>query len=250
MNELDLLMNLHINNKRQGPGGNYETRLALSLSTINTYQPLKIADIGCGTGAQTKILAQELKGEIIAIDLFKEFLTKLKQDLSKVKVTAQVFTLQTSMDSLPFEKESLDLIWSEGAIYNIGFKKGIYYWKDFLKPNGILAVSEITWTTQQRPEEITRFWENDYPEIDTASNKIKVLEEAGFQVLGFFILPESCWIDNYYKPLQANQDNFLKVYGHLPEAQALIEHDKKEFELYMKYKNYYSYGFYIAKKVS
>ena len=57
MNELDLLMNLHINNKRQGPGGNYETRLALSLSTINTNQPLKIADIGCGTGAQTKILA-------------------------------------------------------------------------------------------------------------------------------------------------------------------------------------------------
>ena len=29
------------------------------------------------------------------------------------------------MDALPFENEELDLIWSEGAIYNIGFEKGV-----------------------------------------------------------------------------------------------------------------------------
>jgi hypothetical protein len=41
------------------------------------------------------------------------------------------------MDDLPFKEEELDLIWSEGAIYNIGFEKGLREWRKYLKKMGI-----------------------------------------------------------------------------------------------------------------
>ena len=37
---------------------------------------------------------------------------------------------------------ALDLIWSEGAIYNIGFEQGVRDWRPFLKEGGVLVASE------------------------------------------------------------------------------------------------------------
>ena len=66
------------------------------------------------------------------------------------------------MDNLVFEESSFDVIWSEGAIYNIGFEKGLSLWKKYLKDNGFIAVSEISWLTGTRPEEIEKYWVNAY----------------------------------------------------------------------------------------
>ena len=112
-------------------------------------------------------LAKTLKGDIIAVDLFEEFLEKLKENSAKENTTANIKTLSASMDKLPFEKEELDIIWSEGAVYNIGFKNGINYWKEFLKPGGILAVSELSWTTNCRPKGLEDFWTGEYAEMET-----------------------------------------------------------------------------------
>jgi hypothetical protein len=37
------------------------------------------------------------------------------------------------MDKLDFQLNELDLIWCEGAIYNIGFEKGMNYWNKLKK---------------------------------------------------------------------------------------------------------------------
>ena len=59
--------------------------------------------------------------EIVAVDLFPEFLEVLQSRAQEAGLTGRIETLAASMDALPFEPESLDLIWSEGAIYNLGF---------------------------------------------------------------------------------------------------------------------------------
>lgn len=69
MDEMELMMHLHRNNKRQGPGSDEAINLALKLAKIDTDNLYKIADIGCGTGGQTISLAKKLKGEIVAVDL-------------------------------------------------------------------------------------------------------------------------------------------------------------------------------------
>ena len=166
-----------------------------------------------------------------------------------VQVVKQLRLLKILKDKLPFDNDELDIIWSEGAIYNIGFETGIKMWKKFLKPNGYLAVSEITWTTNSRPKEIEEYWNREYPEIDTASNKIKILEKNGYSPLGYFILPQNSWIDNYYKPIEKRFAAFLEKHNNSEMARLIVEENKEEIRKYKKYKVYYSYGFYIAKKL-
>lgn len=250
MDTLQLMMQLHRYNKRQGPGSRKHTLLALQIAGLTKNTPLKVADIGCGTGAQTLVLAKSLDGQIIAIDIFKEFLDKLQENISKNKLQSSISTLQASMEKLPFQPSELDCIWSEGAVYNIGFQKAVSEWKKFLKPNGILAVSEISWTTNSRPKELEDFWRAEYSEIAPVSQKINILEQNGYHILGVFTLPQECWINNYYNPLIKRHKSFLKQFGHLPAAQDIVNYDKKEFALYQKYKDFYSYGFYIAQKKS
>jgi hypothetical protein len=152
------------------------------------------------------------------------------------------------MDSLPFSEKEYDVIWSEGAIYNMGFENGVSYWKHFLKPGGKLVVSEITWLTSARPAELQEYWEYEYPEIDTASSKIRILERHGYTSVKNFILPKHCWIENYYRPMQNSFADFLQRNGQSKQAHAIVNAEKKEIGLYEKYHNYYSYGFYIARK--
>lgn len=249
MDEMELMMHLHRNNKRQGPGSEKSTNLAITLANIDKEKVYRIADIGCGTGAQTMSLAKALKGDIIAVDLFEEFLERLKENSKKENTSAHIRTLSASMDKLPFEKEEFDIIWSEGAVYNIGFKNGINYWKDFLKPGGILAVSELSWITNSRPKDLEDFWNGEYSEMDTIAGKIRVLEEAGYKVLGHFILPDDCWLDYYYNPLLEGHKEFMERFGNDETARAIVERDIQEVNFYKKYKDYYSYGFYIAQKL-
>lgn len=245
----DLLIDLHKGNKRQGPGGDEQTIQALQLAGLaSSSEPLKVADIGCGTGASTITLAEHLNADITAVDLFQDFLDILNANAKKHGVADKITTLAGPMEELPFEEGSLDVIWAEGAIYNMGFAKGVEYFKRFLKPGGILAASEITWLTKERPAEIQQHWDAEYPEIATASNKIKVLEEHGFVLKGYFPLPESNWLENYYTPLENTFDSFVAKHDS-DDARAIVETEKAEIALYKKHQNYYSYGFYIAQKI-
>ncbi len=83
MEDLQLLIDLHKGADRQGPGGDTETEKALDISMLDRSEPLKIADIGCGTGASTLALARLLKGHITAVDFLQEFLDVLKTNAEK-----------------------------------------------------------------------------------------------------------------------------------------------------------------------
>ncbi|MCB0540247.1 MAG: class I SAM-dependent methyltransferase [Bacteroidetes bacterium] len=248
MTELDLIIDLHKNSERQGPGSENDTLKALDLLNLPTDKKLKVADIGCGSGGQTILLAKNLNGQITAVDLFPDFLNELNEKSHNLGLTDKIVTLEKSMDDLPFNEGEFDLIWSEGAIYNIGFENGLKIWKDYLKVGGYLAVSEITWITQSRPNEIEEFWQSEYPEVDTASNKIKQIENNGCSLVGYFYLSQDSWIETYYKPMQARFENFLKRNNNSALARKVVEDNQAEIDLYQKFKDYYSYGFYIARK--
>lgn len=252
MNEellFSLMVDLHLGGERQGPGDEKETLRALAHAQLDTSSPLKVADIGCGTGASTIVLANNLpNAEITAVDLFPEFLTVLKHRSEQEGLSDKIKAMEGSMDALPFADDSFDLIWSEGAIYNIGFKKGIELWKPFLKTGGVLAVSEITWLHPNPPEEIRSHWEAEYPEIATAPEKIKVLENAGYDLLGYSVLPPSSWLENYYIPTESRIPSFTARHEGVQEVEDLIAMERQEAKLYKQYKKSFSYGFYVVVK--
>ena len=249
MEDYKLLIDLHKRAKRQGPGGDAETRKAIDLAMLDPSAPLKIVDIGCGTGASAMLLARSLNAQITAVDFLPEFVEVLKTNAENEGLTNKIDPLVCSMDSLKFDNEEYDVIWSEGAIYNMGFENGVNDWKRFLKPGGLLVVSEITWTTNDRPFEIQKYWEAEYPEIGTASSKISILEKSGYSPFAYFVLPEHCWLDNYYRPIQKSFAEFLARNENDKNSQAIVEAEKEEIALYEKFKKHYSYGVYISRKV-
>ncbi len=119
---IDLLVEAHAGLERQGPGCAKETGRALAfLGDLDLIA--NAADLGCGTGAQTLLLAQHLKGSVVGLDLFPAFVDVLNGRAREQGVADRVRGFVGSMDDLPFQREALDLIWSEGAIDNIGFER-------------------------------------------------------------------------------------------------------------------------------
>jgi len=250
MDHLDLLVDLHRDGTRQGPGGGDETRLAITLSGLRGTQDLTIADIGCGTGASTLVLARELDAHITAVDFLADFTAELEAAATREALAARIETRVASMDALSFDERSLDAIWSEGAIYNMGFEAGIKAWRRFLKPQGILAVSELTWLTGERPAELEEHWMREYPEVATASTKLAILEANGYAPIGYFTLSERCWLDNYYRPIQQRFAAFLSRNGNSEAARAIIAAEETEIALYERFSAYYSYGYFIARRTT
>ncbi|MCF8230341.1 MAG: class I SAM-dependent methyltransferase [Bacteroidales bacterium] len=233
--------------ERQGPGSPEATLKALSFIEGLTDES-KTADLGCGTGGQTMVLAEHIPGKITGIDLFPEFIDLFNANAKKKNFQDRVKGVVGSMEELPFQKETLDLIWAEGAIYNMGFERGLNEWREFLKTGGYLAVSEASWFTTKRPSEIETFWKDSYAEIDNISNKLAQMEKSGYIPVAAFILPENCWTEHFYVPQVKAREDFLKKHAGNKTAEDFIANEKHEAQLYEKYKDYYGYVFYIGKK--
>lgn len=245
---LNLVCELHAGLDRQGPGSPEMTLKALSFLD-NLNKNFKILDLGCGNGGETIILGQNTLADIIGIDFSPEFIKIFNFNTKKLNLDGRIKGLVGSMDNLPFQKEEFDVIWSEGAIADIGFEKGLNYWKEFLKNDGYIAVTYESWFTDERPAEIEKWWVDNVPEINTIGHNISVMQKAGYRFVSAFVLPEECWINNYFIPREMAGKKILEKYAGNKMVEDLVANMKHEVELYLKYKKYYGYVFYIGKKV-
>jgi len=245
---MDLLIETHAGLERQGPGSPEMTRKALGFLD-HLDQISHAADLGCGSGGQTMVLAQQLTGAIIGLDLFPDFIHVLNEKAQKQNMDEQVKGVVGSMDDLPFEKEAFDLIWSEGAIDNIGFEKGLAHWYGFLQKNGYVVVSCPSWLTRERPAVIEKFWSDAGSGLDSIEHNVEALQKFGYQFIASFTLPETCWTDNYFIPREAALESLLEKYPENETVEVFVSENRDEVELYEKYKQYYGYVFYIGKKI-
>lgn len=195
------------------------------------------------------VIANHTSGYITGLDLFPAFIDLFNLNSRELNFQDRVNGVVGSMESLPFKNIELDLIWSEGAIYNIGFERGINEWHKFLKTGAFIAVSEASWLTEERPSEIEEFWNDAYPEIDTISNKVTQMQKAGYIPMASFVLPENCWTENFYVPQASAQEKFLRKHADNKTAEDFVENQRHEAELYYKYKEFYGYVFYIGRKI-
>lgn len=246
--DLNLIVDYYSTTKRQGPGSPEITHKALSfIENLNEHSI--IADIGCGTGGQTMELAKHTEGKIVGLDLFPIFIDQFNANSKQLGFHDRVKGELGSMDNLPFQEQEIDLMWSEGAIYNIGFERGLNEWRKFIKTGGYVAVSEVSWFTNERPAEIEEFWLDAYPEIDTIPNKLQQMQNAGYVPVASFILPEECWTKHFYEPQVESENIFLKKHEGSTAAKEFVANQRHEMDLYYQYKQYYGYAFYIGKKI-
>jgi ubiquinone/menaquinone biosynthesis C-methylase UbiE len=245
---MDIFWEIHSNLPREGPGDSESTARAYAAASSLPAQP-KILDIGCGPGMQTLDLARLSQGEIIAIDFHQPFLDGLIRRAQEAGVDEYIQVRKLSMFEMDFAPEQFDLIWSEGAIYNMGFEQGFKACHPFLKPGGYMVVTEASWFQPNPPQEVFDFWKAAYPEMGTVDENIQRLERQGFELVEHFHLPDSSWWDNYFNPLAERIAMLRKKYAGNAEAQNQLDEEHAEMELFRKYSKYYGYEFYVAQKL-
>ena len=240
------LIELHRGLERQGPGDtDYSNYI---ISQLPDFPPnLCIADIGCGAGAGTLILAEKFRTKVRAVDFSREFLDELINRAKQRGLEHFVEVVECDMGSLDWIPETIDLLWSEGAAYNLTFKGALKAWRPLMAANGIAVISEMSYFTSEVPESVRVYWQNAYPTIGSESENSDIINSSGFEVLGIHRLPSKAWWDNYYDPLRKNIESFKNSDDDI--MQSVIRETEAEMKLFEEYEEFYGYSFYIMKAI-
>ena len=243
---MEIFWELHSDLPQEGPGSDDLTLKAISLIPDLPASPA-ILDIGCGPGRQTMVLAKQTGGIVTALDNHQPFLDEVARRADAAGVSERVVARNCSMTEMDFEEKSFDIIWSEGAIYIMGFRNGLESCKRFLKPGGYVAVSELSWYTDEPPYEPRKFWEVSYPDMKTIDQNCRVIEDIGYELITSFTLPDSAWLDGYYTPLEERIPRMREKYAGDKKAIESLDGTQQEIDIFLKYSGSYGYVFYIMK---
>jgi SAM-dependent methyltransferase len=151
------------------------------------------------------------------------------------------------MRSLDLTPASFDVIWSEGAIFVVGFETGLREWRRWLVPGGHVAVTEACWTKPDPPSECAAFWAREYPAIRSVPVLLAAVQDCGYDTVGHFTLPSSAWWDDYYAPLQRNVTAFRERHHDEADAQDLADQVQREIDVWLAHSDYYGYEFIVMR---
>jgi cyclopropane fatty-acyl-phospholipid synthase-like methyltransferase len=230
--------------EKLGPGGNAHTLHVLRLLPKQQFRV--VVDAGCGAGRQTLALARELGTLVHAVDSYEPFLNDLTRRAREAKVEQLVQAHCMDMKDIPQVFQGIDLLWSEGAAYNIGFSHALALWASAMTPDGFAVISELSWLRGQAPEAVREFFRSVYPDMQSVQHNMAVAEKAGYKVLTTYTLPRQAWVDGYYDILA-------------PRAKALLDHSDssvrdfaaetvREIEVFQCSEDSYGYVFYVLQR--
>ncbi len=246
---MELFLELFGGLSQQAPGSFESTGRAWELLPALSERP-RILDLGCGSGRQTLDLARLSGGQITAVDLHQTFLERLDARARKEGLDGRVRTMIGDMGELDLPAGSFDLIWSEGAIYNVGWEAGLKHWRALLADPGWVVVTECCWLTSDPSPDCSAFWAEEYPTMMTMEECSFVAQEAGYTVLHSFKLPDSDWLENFHVPLEANLAAFRKKHGSSREALAVARMCESELSIHRRFANEYGYVCFVLQAVS
>jgi len=242
----DIFFEIHQGLPREGPGRNKYTRKAFQM--LPEMDEPYILDIGCGPGGQTLELARLSKGQVIGLDNHQPYLDRLQRKIDEGGLSDRVKVVNCSMFEMKFPNVSFDIIWAEGSIYIIGFERGLKEWRQLLKHKGFMVVHEMCWLRSYPPQEIYEYWKKLYPGIRTVPENLERIPGCGYNLIGYFLLPEDAWLIEYYGPLEERIQMLRKKHSHDPQALSVLDSEQKEIDMYKKYYEWYGSVFFVMQK--
>lgn len=227
--------------EKLGPGGDVHTLHVLRFLPKQQFDV--VVDAGCGTGRQTIALAKGLGTLVHAVDSYEPFLNDLTRRARDAGIEHLVQTHCMDMKDIPDAFPHIDLLWSEGAAYNIGFPNALTTWAHAMDPGAFAVVSELSWLRERVPDAVRDFFSTGYADMRSMQQNMTIAEKAGYTVLGTYTIPTEAWVDGYYEVLE-------------PRAKALMRHPDssvrelavdtiKEIEIFECSEDSYGYVFYV-----
>jgi len=187
----------------------------------------RILDIGCGTGTVTLELARLSNGEITSIDIDQKALDKLNYKIREKRLSDKVKVYHRSVYDTKFEDEMFDIIWEEGVIHLLDFKKAITECNRILKVNGYMISGEAT---------------------NWADKKLNYFPKFGFKLLKQIPWAKECWWKQYYAPLEKKVNFLRKKYENVDDIEEIKRH-LREIEMVKKNTKGFECTTYILQKI-
>jgi ubiquinone/menaquinone biosynthesis C-methylase UbiE len=188
----------------------------------------RILDIGCGSGVPTLELAKLSGGEVIGIDINQVQLERLNIKIVQRGLQHRVRTFNRSMLSLDFPDNFFDIIWAEGSIAVIGFKKGLREWGRILKTGGYLVVHD---------------------DMGNLEKKTRLIPQYGYTLIHHFTLSNDVWSRYYYAPLEKKVNEIREQYVSSKGIEELLCGDQREIDGFGKDPERYRSVFFIMRKM-
>ncbi len=241
VNPIDLLFG---GMEKLGPGSNSDTLKVLDMLAKAVHGV--IVDAGCGAGRHTLALAKRLKTLVHAVDSYEPFLAILAQGAKEAGIEHLVQTHCMDMADISRTFPEIDLLWSEGAAYNIGFSHALKTWHSAVKHGGFAVVSELSWLRDEVPAEVRHFFQSGYPDMRSADENRSVAQNAGYNVLSTHTVPREAWVDGYYDILEPRAKELL---DHPDESvRGFAEETIEEIRIFGCSEDSYGYVFYVMQK--
>ena len=227
---------------QQAPGSRATTLRALALTGLSG--PLNVADFGCGPGPATLTLASALpEARFTAVDLHRPFIEDLKTRAERAGVADRIDARVADMAASGIAPGTLDLIWCEGAIYNLGPARALPLWRPLLRSGGRLVFSDAIWLGAARPQAARTFWQA-YPQMTDHRGMSATIAGAGFRVIGDFVLPASDWAA-YYDPITTRIAELRD--GADATLSAVLDEEAAEAALFRDHGDSYGYRVYVTE---
>lgn len=232
---------------RQGPGNRACAERALGLCEGLPARPT-VLDLGCGAGGQTLLLAELTDARtILAIDSHAPGVERLRRIAREQGHADRIQARVGDMARPDHPPGSFDLIWSEGALYNIGIETALRAYHGVLEPGGYLAFTEAVWLTEDPAPEVQATFA-DYSDMGRIPDVLAKIAASSFSTVGHFVLPDEAWWDDFYTPMEQRIEDLRRKYSTDPEALAALDEIAKEPEMHRRFPGQYGYGFFVARR--
>ncbi len=231
---------------RQGPGNRDCAARALALCCGLPPVP-DVLDLGCGVGGQTLHLAELTAGTILALDSHAPSIASLQSAVAARGLAERIQPVVGDMAAPGLPPASFDLIWSEGALYNIGIDNALRLCRGLLRAHGCLAFTDAVWRKKNPPPEVKAGFDADYPSMGLVTDVLAAIERNGFSLIGHFTLPDEAWWDDFYTPMEIRIEELRGKYGDDDEALAVLDQLAQEPEMHRRYSDCYAYEFFVAR---
>lgn len=244
----EIFFDLYEGLPRQGPGNRACAERALELCRGLPPSAL-VLDLGCGVGGQTLHLASLLPGAVItAVDSHAPSIERLRAMVAERGLSDRVRPMVGDMAKPEKVPASIDLVWSEGALYNLGIENALRICHGLLRPGGYLAFTDAVWRKENPPPEVKASFDLDYPTMGRVPDVLAAIDNSGFALLGHFTLPDEAWWDDFYSPMERRIEVLRGMHAGDAEALGILDQLAQEPEMHRRHFDYYAYEFFVARR--
>lgn len=233
---------------RQGPGDRASAARAFGLCQHLPPSPA-ILDLGCGVGGQTLHLAELVgSGSIVAVDRHAPSIARLRTAVAERGLSGRIRAIVGDLAHPPQPPGSVDLVWSEGALYNVGLPNALGVCLELLRPGGYLAFTDSIWRKENPPPEVRAGFEQEYPTMGWLEDDVAAIRESGFDLVGHFTLPDEAWWGDFYTPMEERIAELRRTYAGDAEALGVLDQLADEPRMHRRHSDFYAYEFFVARR--